>query len=223
MTESSLLLAVQDAIINGEVPETEVAIQQALAAGMDVMEILHNGVMRGAEIVGQKFEAGEYFLPELMLTGRALKAAMGILTPLLQAQNQAVEEAGKVVMATIQTDIHDIGKNMVASMLSAAGFQVTDLGVDVPIKEIIARAQALQADLIGVSALLTTSLPYMQDLIRLLEAMGIRNCFKVMVGGASVTPAFAEQIGADGTASNAIDAVKLARRLVQELRQERLP
>lgn len=223
MTESSLLLAVQDAIINGEVPETEVAIQQALAAGMDVMEILHNGVMRGAEIVGQKFEAGEYFLPELMLTGRALKAAMGILTPLLQAQNQAVEEAGKVVMATIQTDIHDIGKNMVASMLSAAGFQVTDLGVDVPIKEIIARAQALQADLIGVSALLTTSLPYMQDLIRLLEAMGVRSRFKVMVGGASVTPAFAEQIGADGTASNAIDAVKLARRLMQELRQERLP
>lgn len=222
MTESSLLLAVQDAIINGEVSETEVAIQQALAAGMDVMEILHNGVMRGAEIVGQKFEAGEYFLPELMLTGRALKAAMGILTPLLQAQNQAAEEAGKVVMATIQTDIHDIGKNMVASMLSAAGFQVTDLGVDVPIKEIIARAQALQVDLIGVSALLTTSLPYMQDLIRLLEAMGVRNRFKVMVGGASVTPAFAEQIGADGTASNAIDAVKLARRLVQELRQERL-
>jgi methylmalonyl-CoA mutase cobalamin-binding domain/chain len=176
--------------------------------------------MEGADIVGQKFEAGDFFLPELMLTGRALKAAMGVLTPVLLSEDSAQANVGTVVMATIQTDIHDIGKNMVASLLSAAGFQVTDLGVDVPIKEIVAKAQALNAEVIGVSALLTTSLPFMQDLVGLLEAMGLRKRFKVMVGGASVTPAFCERIGADGTAPNAVEAVKLARQLVQALRQE---
>jgi corrinoid protein of di/trimethylamine methyltransferase len=221
MSENPHIKKIQQAIIAGETQEAESTIQQALEAGLPVLEILHAGVMQGAEIVGQKFEAGDLFLPELMLTGRALKAAMAILTPLLQAQGQAVDESGTVVMATIQTDIHDIGKNMVSSMLSAAGFRVEDLGVDVPIKEIIARAQAVHAEVIGVSALLTTSLPFMKDLIDLLGAMELRRQFKVMVGGASVTPSYAQQIGADGTASNAVDAVKLARQLILELRRER--
>jgi corrinoid protein of di/trimethylamine methyltransferase len=220
MSEQELITQIQQAIIDGEAQAAEALVKQALQAGLPALEILQRGVMEGADIVGQKFEAGDFFLPELMLTGRALKAAMGVLTPVLLSEDSAQANVGTVVMATIQTDIHDIGKNMVASLLSAAGFQVTDLGVDVPIKEIIAKAQALNAEVIGVSALLTTSLPFMQDLVGLLEAMGLRKRFKVMVGGASVTPAFCERIGADGTAPNAVEAVKLARQLVQALRQE---
>lgn len=220
MTIQEKLEHIRQAIIDGDSQTTKTLIQEALQDGIDALKILNSGVMEGADIVGQQFEAGEFFLPELMLTGRALKAAMEVLTPALQKAEQAPENIGIVIMATIQTDIHDIGKNMVSSMLSAAGFQVIDLGVDVQIKEIIARAQTENADIIGISALLTTSLPFMQDLINLLEAMNERGRYKIMVGGASVTPSFCERIGADGTASNAVDAVRLARKLVEERRRE---
>lgn len=219
-SQPEILEKVRQAIIDGEVEDAPVFTQQALQAGVNALQVLNEGLMTGADYVGQKFETGEYFLPELMLTGRALKAAMKILTPALEAQDTGSEHShpGVVVMATIQTDIHDIGKNMVASMLTASGFQVTDLGVDVPIKEIVKRAKDENADIIACSALLTTSMPYMRDLIGLLEAMGERQRFKVMIGGASVTPEFCASIGADGTASNALEAVKLAKRLFQEQR-----
>ena len=129
------------------------------------------------------------------------------------------ENTGTAVVATVKSDIHDIGKNMVASLLTASGFEVTDLGVDVPIKEIIAKAQELDADIIGCSALLTTSMPFLRDLIDLLDAMGERDRFIVMVGGASVTPEYAAHIKADGTAPNAMDAVKEARRLIRAKRE----
>ena len=130
-------------------------------------------------------------------------------------------DTGVVVIATIQTDIHDIGKNIVSSMLSASGFEVHDLGVNVPIKTIIATAQEVDANIIALSALLTTTMPFMRDLIELLEAMGERQRFKVMVGGASVTPEFAESIGADGTTSNAVKAVQMAQQFIRQQRQER--
>ena len=220
-TDAQALEKVRQAIIDGESDDAREFTQQALLAGADAMQVLNEGLMAGADYVGQKFETGEFFLPELMLTGRALKAAMQILTPALEAQDggQGRSHAGVVVMATIQTDIHDIGKNMVASMLTASGFQVIDLGVDVPVKEIVNRAKAENADLIACSALLTTSMPYMRDLLGLMEAMGERQRFKVMVGGASVTPEFCASIGADGTAPNALEAVKLAKQLVQEQRE----
>jgi methylmalonyl-CoA mutase cobalamin-binding domain/chain len=186
--------------------------------------ILNDGLMAGADVVGQRFERGIFFLPQLMLTGRALKAAMAIIEPRLQERyaqdggNKA--DTGVVVMATVKTDIHDIGKNIVASMLTASGFQVHDLGVDVPIKRIIATAQEVNANLIGCSALLTTSMPFMRDLVHLLDAMGERERFKVMVGGASVTPEFADKIGADGTAQNAVKAVQLAQRLIRAQREQ---
>jgi corrinoid protein of di/trimethylamine methyltransferase len=220
-TDTQALEKVRQAIIDGESDDAREFTQQALLAGLDAMQVLNEGLMAGADYVGQKFETGEFFLPELMLTGRALKAAMQILTPVLEAQDggRGHSHAGVVVMATIQTDIHDIGKNMVASMLTASGFQVIDLGVDVPVKEIVNRAKAENADLIACSALLTTSMPYMRDLLGLMEAMGERQRFKVMVGGASVTPEFCASIGADGTAPNALEAVKLAKQLVQEQRE----
>jgi corrinoid protein of di/trimethylamine methyltransferase len=215
---SDRLEIIKEAIVDGDAEEAPEVIKDALAEGVPALTILNEGLMAGADKVGELFETGEFFLPELMLTGRALKAAMAVLTPVLQAQQLDAggnaTDTGVVVLATVQTDIHDIGKNMVSSMLTASGFKVVDLGVDVPIKTIIAKAKEEKADIIGCSALLTTSMPYIRDLIDLLEVMGERDRFKVIVGGASVTPTWAAQIGADGTAPNPIEAVKLVKRLL---------
>jgi methylmalonyl-CoA mutase cobalamin-binding domain/chain len=173
--------------------------------------------MVGADEVGKRFESGDFYLPELMLAGRALKAAMEVLKPLLAGKNLSSTRQGngKIVIATIQTDIHDIGKNIVASMLTAAGFNVTDLGVDVPLKTIVDRAEELGAQVIALSALLTTSMPYMKDLVNLLVGRGLRQKYIVLVGGASVTEVWASDIGADGTARNAAQAVTLVRSLLK--------
>lgn len=222
--EQEYLEDIKDTIIEGEDKEAAEVVREALDAGIDPLVILNDGLMAGADVVGQRFERGIFFLPQLMLTGRALKAAMAVIEPQLQARyaqdggNKA--DTGVVVMATVKTDIHDIGKNIVASMLTASGFQVHDLGVDVPIKRIIETAKDVNANIIGCSALLTTSMPFMRDLVDLLGAMGERGRFKVMVGGASVTPEFAEKIGADGTAQNAVKAVQLAQRLIREQREQ---
>jgi corrinoid protein of di/trimethylamine methyltransferase len=223
--DEELLEDIKQSIIDGDDKSSVPATQAAVEAGIDPLAILNSGLMAGADVVGKKFEAGVYFLPQLMLAGRALKAAMAIVEPKLKEiyahDRNAASDTGVVVMATIQTDIHDIGKNIVSSMLTASGFEVHDLGVDVPIKSIIAKAQELDANIIGCSALLTTSMPFMRDLVNLLEAMGERGRFKVMVGGASVTPEFAEKIGADGTAQNAVKAVQLAKRFIRQQRVEK--
>ncbi|BBB49765.1 cobalamin-dependent protein [Pelolinea submarina] len=213
-----IITAIQQTLIEGNVETAETAARAALEAGVDAQTILNEGLMRGADIVGQQFEAGEVFLPQLMFTARALKAAMAIITPELKrlsAESGISSSKGRVVLATIQSDIHDIGKNIVSTMLTTGGFEVIDLGVDVPIKRIISTALDEGADIIGCSAMLTTSMPFMSDLIKTLEAMGQRERFKVMIGGASVTPAYAERIGADGTAANAVQALQLARQFMQ--------
>jgi corrinoid protein of di/trimethylamine methyltransferase len=224
MSEQEHLDALKQSIIDGNDTASAEATQAALDANIDPLAILNDGLMAGADVVGTKFENGEYFLPQLMLAGRALKAAMNIVEPVLQEkyarEGGNTSDTGVVVMATVQTDIHDIGKNIVSSMLTASGFTVHDLGVDIPIKTIIAKAQETNAQIIGLSALLTTSMPFMRDCINLLDAMGDRERFKVMVGGASVTPEFAEKIGADGTAPNAVKAVKLAQQFIRDLRGE---
>ena len=213
MPESTHLQAIATAIIDGEAEDAMEATKAALEDNVDPMEILNRGLMDAADEVGKRFERSEYFLPELMLTGRALKGAMEIVKPVLlekYADNDS-QVKGRVVSATVHTDIHDIGKNIVSSMLTAAGFEVTDMGVDVPIKSIIDKAEEIEARVICLSALLTTSMPFMKDLIQLLDARGIRQKYIVLVGGASVTESWAMHIGADGTARNAADAVKLAR------------
>ncbi|GAB4503970.1 MAG: corrinoid protein [Anaerolineales bacterium] len=213
---SDYLAKVIAAIIDGDSDAAQKSAQSALEAGLDPLQILNEGLMRGAEDVGRRFESGEYFLPELMLAGRALKAAMDIVKPaLLERYSGADSQAkGIVVAATVQTDIHDIGKNIVASMLTAAGFDVIDMGVDVPIKSIVDKAEELGAQVIALSALLTTSMPFMKDLIELLKARNLRQKYIVLVGGASVTDEWAKGIGADGTARNAAEAVTLARELI---------
>ena len=213
--DAALIGQIKAAIIAGIAEDAERLTRHAVEAGIDGLEILNDALLSGADEVGARFESGEFFLPELMLTGRALKAAMNVVSPILGTDRSA-GDTGTVVAATVETDIHDIGKNMVASMLTASGFEVTDLGVDVPIRDIIAKAQEVNADVIACSALLTTSMPFMRDLMGLLEAMDQRDRFRVIVGGASVTPDFAARIGADGTAPNAMDAVKVARQLIRQ-------
>jgi len=213
---NEILYSIQNALISGDTEAAEAAAHAALAAGLDAQSILNDGLMRGADIVGQQFEAGEVFLPQLMFSARALKAAMAVITPELKrlGGEGGTGRQGLVVLATIQSDIHDIGKNIVSTLLTTGGFEVIDLGVDVPIKRIISAALDAGADIIGCSAMLTTSMPFMGDLIQTLEAMGERRRFKVMVGGASVTPEYAARIGADGTAPNAVQALQLARSLM---------
>lgn len=217
MEPEELIEELSACIIDGDPGGAAESAQAAISAGIDPMRILNEGLMAGAAEVGRLFERGEYFLPELMLAGRALKASMEVVKPVLIEKYSGAAGAlrGKVVMATVQTDIHDIGKSLVSSMLTAAGFEVTDLGVDVPLKAIIEKAEEIGADIIGLSALLTTSMPFQRDLIELLKARGLRDKYIVLVGGAPVTPEIAARIGADGTAPNAAEAVQLARRLME--------
>ncbi len=216
---------IRKAIIDGDENSAVESTRQALKAGASAFSILEGGLMPGADVVGKKFETGEYFLPRLMMTGRALKAAMDIIEPRLKEEYASGEaqqgDTGVVVLATVKSDIHDIGKNIVSSMLSASGFEVHDLGVDVPVKEIVKKAQDVDAQIIACSALLTTSMPFMRDLMELLEVMGERDRFKVMLGGASVHPDFVAEIGADGTAEHAMGAVKLAKNLIREINTDK--
>lgn len=216
MTDHSYLKQIEGAVIDGDSEAAAESTRLALQAGVDPQQILNEGLMSGAAEIGRRFEQGQYYLPELMLSGHALKAAMEIVKPALtQKYAGAKNTSAKIVVATVQSDIHDIGKNIVASMLTAAGFEVTDLGVDVPIRSIIDKAEELGARIIALSALLTTSMPYMQDLLEQLKIRGLREKYIVIVGGAPVTEAWVNHIGADGTARNAADAVKLARSLIE--------
>ncbi len=216
MADDSYLKQIESAVIDGDTEAATDSTRRALETGVDPQRILNEGLMSGADEIGRRFECGEYFLPELMLSGRALKGAMEIVKPALaQTYSGAADHVNvKIVAATIQSDIHDIGKNIVVSMLTGAGFDVTDLGVDVPIKSIVDKAEEIGARMIALSALLTTSMPYMRDLLDQLEIRSLRGKYLVIVGGAPVTEDWAKSIGADGTARNAADAVKLVRSLV---------
>lgn len=216
MGEYKSIEQISQAVIDGDDVASAERTRLALESGTDPMLVLNAGLMVGAEVVGKRFEQGEYFLPELLLTTRALKSAMDVIKPALLTKHlgETSHVSGKIIIATMQTDIHDIGKNIVASLLTASGYDVTDMGVDVPLKSIIDKAEEIGADVIAVSSLLTTSMPYMKDLIELLKGRGLREKYKVLVGGASVTKAWADSIGADGTAGNAADAIVLVRSLL---------
>jgi len=193
--ENEHLEAVMQAVIDGDQEQTVRAVEAALSARLDPLIILREGLTQGADAVGRYFEEGTYFLPQLMMSGNALKAAMDLVLP-------AIKET------------HPEG----GDQNTGVGFAVHDLGVDVPIKAIIEEAEKVSADIIGCSALLTTSMPYMRDLIEMLKARNLRERYGVMVGGASVTPEFAESIGADGTAADPMNAVRLAKKLINDKR-----
>ncbi len=200
------------AILEGNAKKAKEITEAALAAGADPSELLSRYMIPAMDEVGKRFECQEYFVPELLIAGRAMKTALELLTPRLAASG--AKAAGKVIIGTVKGDLHDIGKNLVASMLEGGGFQVTDLGVDVPAEKFVEAVGDQEGIIVAMSALLTTTMVYMREVIKALENAGIRNRVKVMVGGAPITQQFADQIGADGYSDNASGAVTLARRLV---------
>jgi trimethylamine corrinoid protein len=204
---------ISKAIVDLEEDKALALAQQAIDENMDILEVVEKGFGSAINKMGELFDQGEFFLPELMLGGSIVQQAMNLLLPQLKAQGNEIV-MGKVVMATIEGDIHSIGKNIVGTMLSANGFEVIDLGVDVAVDRIIDEAVAQGASVIGVSALLTTTMINQKRLVDLLVERGLRCQFKVVIGGAAVNAEWAEASGADGFAENAIDAVKLVKRMV---------
>lgn len=211
---NELLSQISQSLVDGDPDASFELTQQALAVGLEPLTIIREGLMPGMNIVGDYFARGDYFLPDLIIAADGMKRAMELLEPELTARQQALETPGVVVMGTVKGDIHEIGKSLVATMLSANGFKVHDLGVDVPIATFVAKVKETGATLVGLSALLTTTMTMQREVIKALVAEGLREQVKVMVGGAPVTRGWAEEIGADGYAEDAMGAVALARRLV---------
>jgi len=203
-----------DAVLSGD-QKTSVAItREALDAGTDPMDLITNYMVPAMDEVGRLFEAEDYFVPELLLSARAMKGSLELIRPLLAARGD--EPIGRVVIGTVKGDLHDIGKNLVGSMLEGGGFEVIDLGADVSAERFIEAVHAKNANIVCLSALLTVTMPSMRTTIDALKAAGVRDKVKIMVGGAPVTSQFAEEIGADGYSDNASAAVALARRLRAE-------
>jgi corrinoid protein of di/trimethylamine methyltransferase len=201
-----------NAILNGDQKTSVAVTQEALAEGVDPMELITQYMVPAMDEVGRLFECEEYFVPELLLSGRAMKGSLKLLRPLLAARGD--EPAGRVVIGTVKGDLHDIGKNLVASMLEGGGFDVLDLGADVPPEKFIEAVKARNANIVCLSALLTVTMPAMRTTIDALKHAGVREQVKIMVGGAPVTRQFADEIGADGYSDNASAAVTLARTLI---------
>lgn len=200
------------AIVDGNAKAAAAVTKEAVDANIDPQTLLTDYMIPAMDEVGARFEANECFVPELLISARAMKAAMEIIRPLLLGK--AVEPAGRVVIATVQGDLHDIGKNLVATMLEGGGFQIVDIGTDVSPDKLVEAVQTHQPQIVALSALLTTTLPSMKRMIDRLVQDGLRAGVKVMIGGAPVTQDFADEIGADGYSDNAAGAVTLARQLV---------
>jgi corrinoid protein of di/trimethylamine methyltransferase len=209
-----LYQAMAQSIIDGDAEEAEKLAKQAVQQGIDPLDAINKGFVIGVNQVGDSFSCGDAFLPELVMAGEAMKAAVATLEPEMARLGTTREVLGRVVLATIHGDIHDIGKTLVGTMLSAAGFQVYDLGVDVPVTTLVEKAREVDADIVGVSALLTTTMVRQRDVVEALDDMGMRPKVKVMVGGAPVTGEWVKEIGADGYSEDAIGAVQVAKKLV---------
>lgn len=206
------LTKLYEAILTGNATAAREITEQALAAGVDPQQLVTEQMIPAMDEVGNRFECNEFYVPELLIAARAMKSALELLRPLLA--EQGVEPVGRVVIGTVKGDLHDIGKGLVASMLEGGGFEVVDLGVDVPAEKFVDKAIECHADLIAVSALLTTTMTGMKAVIDAVKASELKDSCKVIVGGAPVTQQYADSIGADGYSSNASGAVNLARQLV---------
>ncbi|MFN3983650.1 MAG: corrinoid protein [Caldilinea sp.] len=205
----------QDAIIDGQRAEAVAAAKQALDEGYSPQTVISDGIVPAMTIVGEKFETAEFFLPEMMAAALAARGILELLRPRLAASH--TEPAGRVVIGTVKGDLHDIGKNLVAMMLEGAGFEVIDLGPDVPADKFIAAINEHQPSLVGLSALLTTTAPMMRTIVSAFQAAGVRDHVKVLVGGAAVSQDFADEIGADGYAPDAGAAVRKAKELLASI------
>lgn len=199
-------------VLEGDAPGTEANIISAMDEGVEAGKILNESLIAAMDEVGKRFENGEYYVPEMLIAARAMQAGLGLLKPhLVEA---GIESAGKVVIGTVKGDLHDIGKNLVAMMLEGAGFEIIDLGTDVSPDKFMAAVQEHGPQIMGVSALLTTTMQSMKSTIEVLEEAGVRDTVKIIVGGAPVTDDFAKEIGADGYAPDASRAVAVAKSLL---------
>src|SRR5437588_8606737 len=208
--------AMRQSIIDGAPDTASNLAQQAVAAGTAPLDSINNGYVPGMHAVGEQFARGQMFLPDMMASAEAMRAAMAVLEPELKNQGSERPMAGVVILGTTKGDIHEIGKILVGTLLTAHGFRVHDLGVDVAGEKFAAKAKELKADIIGVSALLTTTMRNQKSVAEALEKAGLRSHVKVMVGGAPVTRRWADEIGADGYAKDAMSAVALARELMEQ-------
>ena len=201
-----------DAVLTGDAQMAVEVTQAAISADMDPQQLVTERMIPAMDEVGRRFENNEYFVPELLIAARAMKGSLDLLRPLLT--ERGIEPVGRVVIGTVKGDLHDIGKGLVASMLEGGGFEVTDLGVDVPPERFAAEAKETGADIIAVSALLTTTMTGMKSVVEEVRRLGSPDQYKVIIGGAPVTQQYANSIGADGYSNNATGAVALSRQLV---------
>jgi 5-methyltetrahydrofolate--homocysteine methyltransferase len=209
----SILESIYSAVIDGEMDIVRQNTKIALDLGIDPAEILDSCLIKAMSEVGHRFECGEFYVPEMLIAARAMQAGMAILKPHLAVGN--IKSKGKVLIGTVKGDLHDIGKNLVSMMLEGAGFEIKDLGTDVSADKFLMSIREYQPDILALSALLTTTMPYMKTTIDALEADGLREKVKILIGGAPVTEAYAKQIGADGYSSDASRAASLASSLMK--------
>jgi len=208
----SLAPQIAEAVMKGKNKDAAVLVQKALDAGEPPADILNKGLIAGMSVIGERFKKNEVYVPEVLIAARAMKEAMKVLQPKLVAAG--VKPIGTAVLGTVKGDLHDIGKNLVGMMLEGVGIKVIDLGIDVPPEKYVDQAVANNASIIGVSALLTTTMTNMKSVVEAVQAKGLKGKVKVMIGGAPVTQAFCDEIGADGYAPDAASAADLAKKLI---------
>lgn len=213
------LKKIEENLIEGNVEQVELLVREAIAQGLDPNEIIQGAVTPGMEEVGRLFRNNEYFIPEVLICAKAANNALAILKPLLIG-NTSRHNLGKFLIGTVEGDVHDIGKNLVSMMLETGGFEVIDLGVSVPAARFVAEAMQHKPDIVGMSALLSTTLVVFEDVIQAFQEAGVRDQFNIMVGGAPVTQEYANRVGADSYAANASDAVEKAKQIILSQKKE---
>jgi len=209
---TDIIETIKEMVVNGKFNDIEAEVQRAVDDGTDLNRLINDALISAMDTVGQRFADSEIFVPEMLVSAKTMKQGLDIIKPLLQSGE--AEHRGTIVMATVKGDLHDIGKNLVTMMMEGAGFKIIDLGVDVKIEDLIEAVKEKEADILGLSALLTTTMPQMQNVLEMLTAEGLRDKVNVIVGGAPIDQGFADEIGADGFGADAVEAVQLARKLI---------
>jgi trimethylamine corrinoid protein len=218
MDKNQILEKLAAVVVDGTEDEAKALAQAVVANRIDPLEAIEQGLSKGMSIIGDKFECGEAYLPELLIAAAGFNAAMAVLKPEIEAQKKQMIRMGKVLIGTVKGDVHSIGKDIVASVMGTGGFEVVDMGVDNPSLDIIQQAEKIQADVIALSSLMTTTMPAQKEVIDILKELGIRQKYFVIVGGGPVNPEWADRIGADGYGKSAIDTVALVKGLMDQKR-----